>query len=299
MKTNKIYSIIAVCFLLLATNCAEDQVDPNQNVIFVENQPQSTFDKYLSQIYTKPYNIRFIYKWDDNESDMNYDLVPANYENSVKMANLVKYLCLDSYQAVAPKNFLKKYFPKNIMLVGSPAYRNNGTIVLGTAEGGVKITLYNINNLDTKDVEGLYRLYFRTIFHEFSHILHQTKYYSKDFQKICEKDYVGEVWNEAWGTDKEKGLSLESGFISDYSSKDPNEDFVELIAHYVTYTPERWQKTLEAAGDEGRSRLEQKIDIVKKYLSKVWSIDIDALRAEVLSRANNLDNVDLMNINTK
>ena len=297
MKINKIYTIIVAGLLLLTTNnCAEDEVNRDENVIFVQNQPQTQFDKYLSKIYTEPYNIKFIYKWDDNESDMNYALVPAKYENSVKMANLVKYLCLDAYEAVAPKYFLKKYFPKNIMLVGSAAYRNNGTYVLGTAEGGVKITLYNINNLNTDDVEELYRLYFRTIFHEFSHILHQTKNYSKDFEKISEADYVGEVWNEAWGEDKEKGTSLKSGFVSDYSSKDSNEDFVELIAHYVTFTPEKWEAMLEKAGEKGRPRLEQKMDIVKKYLLTTWSLDIDKLRKEVLTRAENLENIDLTKI---
>ncbi|MGV4486355.1 putative zinc-binding metallopeptidase, partial [Ornithobacterium rhinotracheale] len=36
---------------------------------------------------------------------------------------------------------------------------------------------------------------------------------------------------------KDEVSSLSRGFVSDYSSKEPNEDFVELLAHYVTFSP--------------------------------------------------------------
>ncbi|WP_406649298.1 substrate import-associated zinc metallohydrolase lipoprotein, partial [Ornithobacterium rhinotracheale] len=110
------------------------------------------------------------------------------------------------------------------------------------------------------------------------------------------KDYVGDSWNEAW---KGSESSLSKGFISDYSSKEPNEDFVELIAHYVTFTPQKWDETLEKAGAEGKEKLQQKIEIVKNYMNTVWKIDLDRLRNEVLSRATNLDNVDLDKIKIK
>jgi substrate import-associated zinc metallohydrolase lipoprotein len=208
------------------------------------------------------------------------------------MANLVKYLCLDAYDEVAPEGFLKLYFPKMIMLVGSPAYLNNGTIILGTAEGGLKITLYDINRLDITNIDRLYEYYFRTIFHEFSHILHQTKDYTTDFDRISVTNYVGDSWSEAW----DGGSSLQAGFISDYSSKEPNEDFVELIAHYITYSPEKWAETLDAAGANGSSIINQKMDIIRSYLSMSWDIDIDQLRNAVQTRAANLDNLDLDNI---
>lgn len=43
-----------------------------------------------------------------------------------------------------------------IHLVGSPAY-DEGQITLGTAEGGLKVTLYNVNTLDphNPDIEVL------------------------------------------------------------------------------------------------------------------------------------------------
>lgn len=296
MNTNKIYYWLMVAALIFTLNACEEDEEPDTSVsvITVENPVQNDFDRYLEQIYTEPYNIRFLYKMEDIESDMNHWLVPAIYENSVKMANLVEYICLEPYEEVAPDGFLERYFPKMIMLVGSPAYQNNGIMVIGTAEGGLKITLYNINNLDVTNTERLFYLYFRTIFHEFSHILHQTIDYTTDFDRISATEYVGDSWNDAW--ENVSGGSLSAGFISDYSSKEANEDFVELIAHYITHTEEEWNSTMEAAGENGSEIIGQKMDIISSYLAQSWDIDIDALRDAILLRADSLGEQDLDNI---
>ncbi|MGP2569857.1 zinc-binding metallopeptidase [Ornithobacterium rhinotracheale] len=294
MKLNRIFLMLALSVFF--ASCGKDEVNTNEDVVVFDKGYKSDFDKYLESIYTEPYNVRFVYKWDDKSADQSYQLVPVKYENAVKMANLVKYLCLDAYEQVAPKGFLRTYFPKNITLIGSAGYRNNGTMILGLADSGVKITLFDINNLNTKNVEALYDRYFRTIFHEFSHIMHQTTDYPKEFRTISEKDYVGDSWNDAW---KDEVSSLSKGFVSDYSSKEPNEDFVELLAHYVTYSPEKWEGMLNEAGEEGKVKLEKKMYIVKTYMKNVWKIDLDKLRTEVLSRAEGLDSVDLDKIKIK
>lgn len=292
MNKIKYWLLVSVMVFALSACSEDDEPNPNESVINIETGEKNDFDRYLEKTFVETYNISFLYKMQDIESDMNYALVPASYENSIKMANLVKYLCLDAYEEVAPEGFLKKYFPKMFMMVGSAAYRNNGTMVLGTAEGGLKITLYKINDLDVTNIENLYKYYFRTIFHEFSHILHQTKDYTTDFDRISSTEYVGDSWNDAW----DEKSSLEEGFISDYSSKEANEDFVELIAHYITNTPESWATKIEPAGDSGKAILEQKMAIVKSYLKEVWNIDIDALRAAIQTRASKLGEQDLDNI---
>ena len=59
-------------------------------------------------------------------------------------------------------------------------------MILGTAEGGKKIFLAGTNYLTRyiKDRDALNELYLKTIHHEFTHILNQTKNYSADFQLI-------------------------------------------------------------------------------------------------------------------
>ncbi|MBV7440459.1 putative zinc-binding metallopeptidase [Weeksellaceae bacterium TAE3-ERU29] len=294
MKTIFKITFLLSSFLIVFSSCNREEELKDESVIQGTPDQQTELDKWIKENFTNPYNIRLLYKYDDTKTDQIDYVVPTSYEKSVQMANIIKYLFLDPYKKHTPEGFLEKYGPKYILLIGSGAYNPNGTVKLGLAENGVQFSLYNVNALDVKKVEELYDRHFRTIYHEFSHILHQTVEYSPDFKRISAKDYVGDSWNTEW---KERS-SLEAGFISDYSTKDANEDFVELIAHYLTYSPERWQKTLNAAAGEngdkpGKRILEQKIAIVIDYMQKTWEINLNDLRDEIQKRASKIDQLDI------
>ncbi|MDO6743371.1 putative zinc-binding metallopeptidase [Tenacibaculum soleae] len=295
MKKIKYIILICIISMIAFSNCQESDVpDPSKSVIKVDNENQNQFDIFLKREFVAPYNVELLYKLPDIETNLNNYVVPSDYNQSIKMANLIKYLAFEPYTKVVSQEFMQKYFPKMIVLVGSGAYNNNGTVILGTAEGGLKITLYDINNMDVTDIDNLNDRYFRTIYHEFSHILHQNIPYTRDFNQITSADYVQDEWNRYWPSN---GVtSLEKGFISDYASKSPDEDFVELIAHYMTKPQSEWDTIITNAG-AGGAIITQKITIVKSYLQSSWSIDLDALRDEVLLRQNNLDSQDLDNIN--
>ena len=174
IKYIKYLSVMLAAFLLVS--CGEEKLDPNSQILD-SNVEMNEFDEWLVDNYVTPYNIEFIYRMEYIESDMNYYLVPAQYEKSVQIAKLMIHLCLQAYDEVTgDKEFIRTYFPKMIHIIGSAAYRNNGTMVLGTAEGGLKITLYMINSLQL-DPDYLNEYYFHTMHHEFAHILHQTKPY--------------------------------------------------------------------------------------------------------------------------
>lgn len=279
---------MATCFYA----CSEDSLS-SESVIKVDQRKQNEFDLWLAKTYTKEYNLDFKYRLEDNESDKKYALVPADYNQSIRMANLVKYLCLDAYNEVTGSTiFMKRFFPKMIQLVGSAAYLNNGSRVLGTAEEGLKITLYDINSLDPTNVEQLNENYFRTIHHEFSHILHQTIPYSADFTKISATTYVNDSWS-----DKSTSEALEGGFITPYASKESNEDFVELVANYITHTQAEWDDFLDTAGPTGQPILEKKFTIVYNYMKTTWSIDLNALREIILRRSAAVGTLDLDKLN--
>ena len=114
---------------------------------------QNDLDKWIYSEYTIPYNILFKYRFEDIESSMGYYLTPADYNQSIALAKMVKNVCLEVYDvATGSTAFIRSYFPKIIFLSGSPAYKNNGSMILGTAEGGKKITLFNVDALDVKTV---------------------------------------------------------------------------------------------------------------------------------------------------
>lgn len=195
MKKYIKYLAIAA-FAVFAASCQEKPLDPDSQILDSKVE-QNEFDQWLVTNYIDTYNIMFKYRMEKNESDFNYWLVPATYENSIKMAKLMKFLCFEPYDDITgSKEFIKSYYPKMIHLVGSGAYRNNGTFVLGTAEGGLKITMYFVNEMQL-DPDYLNEYYFKTMHHEFAHILNQTKPYSTDFNAISGSEYVTDTWSDA------------------------------------------------------------------------------------------------------
>ena len=286
-----IYTLLFAASIVLGA-CNEDKLD-SHSIFNTESPERNAFDTWLLLNYIVPYNIQFNYKYIDKESDNTYNLIPAEYDKCVAMAKLTKYLWIDSYNELLGETFIKTYCPRMIQLIGSKAYNSQGSVVLGTAEGGLKITLYNVNELDVNNpnIDFLNTWFFKTMHHEFAHILHQTKNYSTDFNLIS-TDYQGPSW-----------LNLESdeiantmGFITRYASFSPDEDFVEIISNYITHDADYWENVLYNGGALGKIKLQKKFDIVRKYLKDSWGIDIDKLRDIVQRRSGSLSEVDLENL---
>ena len=278
MKKHIVYLTAVFTALLLAASCRQDNPDTNISVIADPIQEQNDFDKWLEANYVNPYNIEFKYRYELNESDVNYFTVPAKMENSIKMAHLVKYLCVDTYDEVAGISFTRNYFPKMFFLIGVWEYRNNGTQILGTAEGGKKILLAGINFLDQHlgSAEALNYYYIKTIHHEFTHILNQTLAYPADFMEISGSEYIADEWSDTGGW-------LQKGFITQYSQHSDTEDFAEMLSTYITNSEAQWNTWMTQAGD-GAETILAKLDIVRSYMQTGFDIDIDVLRNTILRR---------------
>ena len=165
--------LATVCGGLIA--CSDD--NPSGASIFsTETVQRDAFETWLLKNYAYPYNVDFKYKLQDIETDIKYNLIPADSAKTAKLAIITKYLWFDAYTEVAGQDFVKANVPRIILPVGSPAYNSEGTMVLGTAEGGYKVVLYMVNNLTAEMFANYDRLnyfYFHTMHHEFTHILNQ------------------------------------------------------------------------------------------------------------------------------
>lgn len=250
------YIGLAAVALLTFASCSED--DLNSTSIFPEpTESQDVFDKWINANYTDPYNIRFNYLYNDEESDNSYNVIPADYTKSQALAILVKHMWLDAYAEVAGQDFVKTNAPRIFQLIGSHEYNTSGSVVLGTAEGGIKITLFNVNAIDPENIfidqdspvdnHQTYPMdmnynYFHTIHHEFCHILTQKKDYNTDFRTISAGEYHTADWINVDDVD-----APALGFVSGYASGEYNEDFAETYSSYVTKTPEAWEKLLNMA----------------------------------------------------
>ncbi len=294
MKNFSIYIMTSFLLAILFYACKEDELSDES--IFKNNiSEQTDFDLWLLSNYVYPYNIMFKYKMEDIESNKNFNLVPATTDKCVAMAKLLKYLWMESYDEIQGINFTRAYTPKIIVLVGSGAYdSNNNTITLGTADAGMRITLYDINSLNP-DNPDIIRLqdYMKTIYHEFSHILHQKKDYPIEFGEISHDDYIQDSWSASSETLE---IANQKGFVSRYARHSTDEDFVELIAHFVILGQENWDNILAAAGTDGASKINRKFEIVKQYLIDSWGLDIYELRRVFENRLASVDSLDLKNL---
>jgi hypothetical protein len=277
MKLNKYISMAAVAVLSLGfTACDDDDPDTSITVIPDNINAQTELDKWIEKNFNLPYNIDYKYRYEDIQGDFNYYLVPARYDDAVVMAHLIKYLCVEVYNEVAGPDFTRRYFPKMFYTVGEWEYRNNGTYVLGTAEGGRKIFLAGLNYLPASlgSASAMNERYFKTIHHEFTHILNQTKPIPADFQLITGSGYVAGSWSEA-PYNKEY---LSNGFISAYSQHSYTEDFAEMLSIYVTNPASYWETTVGKTNATAQAAIQQKLDIVRTYMKESFDIDIDELR---------------------
>lgn len=287
MKKITFYIISLFCLGFLAS-CKEDE--PTDRSIFDDEEEieATEFDEWLLHNYTYSYNIAFKYRMEDIESSMDYTLVPAEIDKAKKLAKIIKHLWLETYDEIAGVEFTRTYIPKVIHLIGSAAYEDNGMTV-GTAEGGIKVTLFYVNRLQINPTF-LNDYYFLTMHHEFAHILHQTKNYDPEFDRISEGSYSGGDW---YGVDN--SAALKKGFVDSYASSEPREDFAETFAVYITNTADYWKSLLDKAGENGAPIIREKMEYIRNYMSEIWGIDIDQLREIIQRRSKELDSLDFDN----
>ena len=86
------FASLAALFALGLSSCSDDDLgasiyntDPSIDYL---DKASATFplDTFLKVNYLEPYNLRFIYRMEDIGSDLQKNLVPADYEKSCKLA---------------------------------------------------------------------------------------------------------------------------------------------------------------------------------------------------------------------
>lgn len=255
------------------TACSEDDLGPSiyDTTEYPLDRSLYTFplDTFVKKNFLEPYNLKFIYRMEDVGTDMQKNLVPATYEKSIDLAVLTKYLWLDVYAKLAGEGevFLKKYSPRIIHVIGSPGYNSDGSRTVGVAEGGIKVTLMEVNRLDVNQIEGargLNELFFHTMHHEFGHILDQTVLRPTAFNTISAGLYDALGWAE-----KNDSIQAALGFVTPYGSSQAGEDWVEVLACYVTYDQDRWQKLLDSAQYDWEE-IDYTVEDYQKYYPRAY-----------------------------
>ena len=268
----KIY-IAAVLALSLAACNNKETLNP-ESVIQPRVTAQTALDTYIYNNFQKPYNISVTYNYIDADFEMGKYFYPPTEAKVQPMLEIVKKVWIDSYTQVAGQDFIKSVAPRQISLIGGYNMNSDGTITLGFADSGMKITLFNVDQLDVTKHDAT-RQYFHTIQHEYCHIINQRKPYSEEYGKITPSDYTANWYNVRLADANKKG------FITPYSMLNDIEDFAEMTSGILSMSKTDWDAKINAIPEEGRNIIRKKEAFVVAYFKSEWNIDLYRLQEVV------------------
>lgn len=291
MKKNIIQKFFIVAVIislgLMSCNKGNDNNGPINPPVGIGGDifAKDSIDKFIYDSLTAPYNINVLYRWNATDYNINANVVPPDLDKVIPMLKGILQVAFPPYNDITGSpEFLKKYLPKWFYLAGTPQYNPNGTITLGQAEGGTKITYFQVNSFSRRIQDSsILKNILHTMHHEFAHILHQNVMFSTGYQFIT-GGYSG-TWFNTSNTDARK-----AGFITAYAMAAPEEDFVEMISCMLVGSETagpgtaivNYETLLAQAGTTTSTpylKLKAKEAVVADYFTKVWKINIYELQA--------------------
>jgi len=273
--------ILALTLGLGISSCSKDEnLDVDLTKYNYDTFEKLPIDDYINTNLTVPYNIEVVYRFDRSQTDINKNISPPKIEQVQPAVDMVINGFLKVFEKVAGPTFIKTYTPKQFVLFGSHAYNSNGSVTLGTADGGRRVVLYDINNVNPNSPTDIKRR-LRTIHHEFTHIVNQIVAIPPSFREVT-TDNVAD-WTAAANTDAE---ALRLGFISQYSRSNFGEDFAETVAHLLIEGQAYYNQRIAASSEDGAKKLRAKQTIVEDYYKQFFNIDFKELQYEVYLMLN-------------
>ena len=287
MKRLKYITFVAGLLLALAS-CKKDEVLNVQQPAGLggEVTTSTAIDKWIMDSLTIPYNISAKYRWDPFNVSLFKTLVPADESRVIPLFSALKKVWINPYNAeTGSELFIKKYSPKQFVLVGSVEY-DFYSVTLGQAEGGNNIVFFDVNqNYDKNPITSIKRV-IHTAHHEFAHILHQTIMYPQDFKGTSSR--LGLPGYTATWFNVSDADAFAQGYATAYSRSGPDDDFVEMVATMLTEGRPKWEEMKAATNATARQALQQKEDFVVTYYRQVWNIDFYSLQTRVQAALNAL-----------
>jgi substrate import-associated zinc metallohydrolase lipoprotein len=280
MKLNFLSTTLAAVALLGIAGCyKEDPIDVSMIVHTASTDP---IDKYIQTNYTDKYGVAVRYKYVDKYVASDKRVTPIKRDLVVPMLEFLNSYWIEPFVQVANGNkFFKNHVPAEMVLIGSSIYNPDGTVTLGTADAGARITLTEANLVDSTNQAWVFRQ-LGTIYHEFGHIIHQRYGLPPNWQLISPQGYTSPG---SWYTLSDDE-ALTRGFVSPYATSSFNEDFAETVAH-ILYYPQFYDRFYDDetcstaacdARNEGRAMIVKKYNLILTHYKEHVGIDLLAVR---------------------
>ncbi|WPP49545.1 substrate import-associated zinc metallohydrolase lipoprotein [Catalinimonas niigatensis] len=282
----KRYSIFLLSIFTLLMACGEDPVEADVKQVEVSDDP---LDQYIRENFLDNYGVAVRYRYVDRYVNPVNRVTPPRKELVQPTLEFLNKFWIDPFLQVANgEEFFRSTVPAEVVLIGSFIFNTDGTVVLGTADAGARITLTDINSVDEEDQDWVFRQ-LGTIYHEYAHIMHQRFNLPPNFQQISPQGYTSAG---SWFTltDDE---ALRRGFVSPYSTSSFNEDFAEIVA-FVLYDPDFYANYIDQEANctdaaciernEGRDLIRRKYNAVIDHYQQNTGVDLLKVREIIQAR---------------
>lgn len=282
-------SIILMSIILVVTSCYEDE--GVESPVKTATPSTDPLDIVIQNTFIDKYGVAVRYKFIDRYVDQNKRVAPAKREVVEPMLDFLTQFWVEPFINVPNgRRFFESHVPAEVIFIGSPIFNDDGTVTLGVADAGARITLTEVNQIDINNQEWVFRQ-LGTIYHEFAHIVHQRYNLPTGFQEISPDGYtsLGSWYNL---TDEE---ALQRGFVSPYATSTFNEDFAETVA-FLLYDPAFYETYINdepncttadcVARNEGRALIRSKYNSVLTHYDQVTGVDLLEVRAIIQDRLN-------------
>jgi len=286
MKKN-IWMLLLVGVVTMVTGCYPDE--EVESPVKTKPSSEDPLDQYIQENFIDAYGVAVRYKYVDRYVDQNKRVTPPKLDVVIPMLDFLTEFWIEPFIDVANgTRFFKDHVPAEVILIGSTMYNADGTVTLGTADAGARITLTEVNFVDVNNQAWIFRQ-LGTIYHEFAHIMHQRYNLPPNWQEISPQGYtsLGSWYNL---TDEE---ALQRGFVSPYGTSTFNEDFAEVVA-FLLFRPDFYQRFIEdepdcttvdcVARNEGRAKLRRKYNAILEHYEQNTGVDLLEVRAIVQAK---------------
>lgn len=277
----KPWTFLFIGAIAVVTACYPDEevMAPMKEVAFSDDP----LDVYIQENFVDEYGVAVRYKFVDRYVDQNKRVTPPKRNVVKPMLDFLTEFWIKPFTEVGGGNrFFRAHVPAEVILIGSTMFNADGTVTLGTADAGARITLTEVNFVDVENRDWVFRQ-LGTIYHEFAHIVHQRYNLPPAWQEISPQGYtsLGSWYNL---TDEE---ALKRGFVSPYGTSTFNEDFAEVVA-FLLFRPDFFRRFIEdepgcgtvdcIERNEGRARLRRKYNAVLEHYKQNTGVDLLQVR---------------------
>ncbi|MGD1891193.1 MAG: substrate import-associated zinc metallohydrolase lipoprotein [Cyclobacteriaceae bacterium] len=280
---SRLISSLFCLSLVFASSCyTEDPVDIPVNQV----EPSTDeIDQFIQTEFVDKYGVAVRYRFVDRYVDPTRRVAPPRRELVQPILDfLLEYWIEPFLEVPNGEQFFKDHVPAEIVLIGSFIFNDDGTVVLGTADSGARITLTEVNNIDETDPVWVSRQ-LGTIFHEFAHIIHQRYNLPANFQQISPQGYTS-LGSWFTLTDDE---ALRRGYVSPYATSTFNEDYAETAA-FILFDQDFFDNYIEEENcttpacqerNDGRVLIRQKFNTVIEHFRQNTGVDLLEVRARI------------------